>query len=60
MKNNRPWLPTFDVQQAKTIKTANAVAQAFDDLHLIRPKCEEHAEAKAVCGRLLQAAEVWT
>jgi len=45
-------------QRSKTVKTAEALMRAFDDLHTLLPRAE-HAEAIDGCKRLLKVAKGW-
>ena len=65
-KCNHPWgEPTGGVdeqriadQRSKTIKTAEALLRAFDDLHHLLPK-PEHGDAEKTCKRLVKVARAW-
>jgi hypothetical protein len=46
-------------QRSKTIKTAEALLRAFDDLHTLMPKPSEHKDAIAGCKALLKTAREW-
>ena len=45
-------------QRQKTVKTAEALMRAFDDLHTMKAK-PDHEQAIADCKRLLAVAEGW-
>ena len=45
-------------QRAKTVKTAEALQRAFDDLNLLLPK-KEHKQAVTGCKELLRTARGW-
>jgi len=45
-------------QRSKTIKTAEALLRAFDDLHTMLPK-SNHAEVAATCKGLIKTARGW-
>lgn len=47
------------IQRSKTIKTAEALMRAFDDLHHLLAKSREHANAIATCKILLKTAREW-
>jgi len=65
-KCNHPWgEPTGGVdeqriadQRSKTIKTAEALLRAFDDLNMLLPK-PEHGDAEKTCKRLVKVARAW-
>lgn len=46
-------------QRSKTVKTAEALMRAFDDLHLLVSKADEHAESIASCKFLVKTAKAW-
>ena len=46
-------------QCSKTIKTAEALMRAIDDLHLMRPRPHEHAETIATCKIILKTVRGW-
>jgi len=46
-------------QRQKTIKTAEALIRAFDDLQLMWARTE-HDEAVTLCKKLLKLARLWT
>jgi len=47
------------VQRSKTVKTAEALMRAFDDLNYLLAKPDEHTEAIASCKFLLKTARAW-
>lgn len=48
-----------DTQRSKTVKTAEALMRAFDDLNMLLAKTDEHVEAIASCKFLLKCAKGW-
>lgn len=46
-------------QRAKTVKTAEALMRAFDDLNLLAAKPKEHANAIVTCKILRKEAGAW-
>lgn len=49
----------FRMQRSKTVKTVEALQRAFDDLHRIRPRLDDHDWAETQCKALLQSARNW-
>ena len=47
------------IQRSKTVKTVEAAMRAFDDLHRLLPKEEEHEKAIETCKTLWRAAKGW-
>lgn len=46
-------------QRAKAVKTVEALIRAFDDLHMLLHRHDEHEQAIASCKTLLKAAKGW-
>jgi len=46
-------------QRSKTVKTAEALLRAFDDLQHLSPRNSEHADAIETCKRALEIAGGW-
>lgn len=49
----------ISIQRSKTVKTAEALMRAFDDLHHLLPKRNEHKDTLGLCKQLLKAAKEW-
>lgn len=47
------------IQRSKTIKTAEALMRAFDDLHMLLARKKEHDAAIKGCKELLATAKAW-
>lgn len=47
------------IQRAKTRKTVEALMRAFDDLHLLCQRSNEHAEVMESCKWMIQIAKDW-
>ena len=58
-KKERTPAEEFQIQRSKTIKTAEALQRAFDDLNRLRKRPEWHETAAAECDSLLIKARSW-
>ncbi len=47
------------IQRSKTVKTAEALMRAFDDLNQLRPKTSEYTRSIDDCKRLVKIAKGW-
>ena len=47
------------IQRQKTVKTAEALMRAFDDLELMHAKGEVHKKAIALCKWMVVTAKEW-
>jgi hypothetical protein len=47
------------IQRSKTVKTAEALMRAFDDLHMLLARKKEHDAAIKGCKELLATAKAW-